>query len=367
MILSNVIAAYPSVRFMEIEPLQFMTQTATWKQDVITFHTGLRQQLGKTVEVMQSDVQWQFPTWMPAMVELHQFVKEHNLGYSVIYDASALAASDSDWIASATANFEAVEGGLGIIPEHVLFTSWDPYPAYNMPDTSPTAQTWLINRYPRPRSILQAEFRGRGAKGILTTTDRKPMPVTTVTGTVPSTAVTGLIGIRVNTECGCDGNNNLVIGNIGYQETQGGSSAYTTNFSLAEQTSNGASLGATFVGGATVNQIVAHPGQSVLLNSDQFPVTANAQYAFNIPAATVAGVGWSGNVILIFIDAQGNGTRVTVVPPPGKALEATAVTGPDGRFSFPFIPRSVDGPFPVTIEFDGMNGTYRSSVWTPLQ
>ena len=385
MTVSYVVAAFPAVKIMEIEPVPGLMQTPTWRQDETAFHVGLQQQLGKTVQAMMTDVTWQNPAWRQGMLDEHAYLREQNMGLAVIYDANALTTNDTDWINSAVANWEAVESQLHIIPDQAVFTSWDANPTYNMPDTSPTAQTWLINRYVRPQSILQAQFVGQGVHGKLITPDgkpivnvtingfkpgvdvSKPLPVQVVQGVVPSTAVQALIGVRVNTECGCNGMNDLLFGPISYQESQGGSSRYSIAFPTTSGTQNGAILGGELVGGTMVTRVIAFPGQSVTLNSSAFPVTANARYQFSIPAGTIGGVGWLGNVILIFIDANGNGTRVTAVPDAGKALISSAVTAADGTFALPKLPRSVDGPNPVTVEFDGAGGTYRSNMWTPLQ
>lgn len=385
MTMQDVVAAWPSVKIMEIEPLATLQQTPTWRQDESAFHTGLMRQIGRPVLVMQADVQWQFPGWKQAMLNLYSYLHEQNMRFSVIYDANATASNDADWINSVVANWEAVEGELHIVPDAVLFTSWNSFPAHNMPETSPTAQTWLINRYARPRSTIQVQFVGQGAKGKLTTIDGKPIanatvngfkpgvnfsqpiPATVVSGVVPATAVTAIIGVRINVECGCDGQNDILFGAIAYQETQGGALRTTLSYPTRPQQLNGVIIGGETIGGATVTRLIAEPGQTFMTNSDTFPVTAGAEYQFTVPAATIGGVGWFGNVILIFIDSQGNGTRVTVVPDPGKALTSTAVTAADGTFALPKIPRNVDGPNPVSVEFDGAAGAYRSSIWTPLR
>jgi hypothetical protein len=384
MAMNYVVAAWPTVKIVEGEPLTALVQQPTWRQDETTFHILLAQQIGRPVQRLQADVQWQVTGWKDAMVKFNNYAHQQNLGFAVIYDGSALARTDADWVSSAVSNFEAVEGELGITPDMVLFTSWDLYPSHNMPETSPSAQTWLINRYVRPRSLLQAQFVGGGAKGKLTTADgkpipnvavnaykpgvdfSKPLPVTVVQGVVPATAVQALIGVRVNSECGCSGVNDILFGGITYQETQGGSSIYTYTFSTTPGRMNGAVFDGEVVGGTRVSRVISMPGQGLDLNSGTFPVTGNAQYQFSIPAATVGGLGWYGNVILIFIDSSGNGNRVTVVPAPGKALMSTAMTAADGTFALFPLPRSVDGPQPVTVEFDGNGGTWRSSIWMPL-
>jgi hypothetical protein len=79
-------------------------------------------------------------------------------------------------------------------------------------------------------------------------------------------------------------------------------------------------------------------------------------------------MGWFGYVFIVWIDKNGNGLdRVIITPDPGKALKSTAITGPDGTFLLPDMPRSVDSSAPVTVEFEGADGPYRSTVWTPTQ
>jgi hypothetical protein len=384
MTLNPIIAAYPHVKIMEVIPLGEYS-VPTWREDETQFHIEFARQTGRSIQTMQVDVQWEKPGWEQAMKAVHTYAKEQNLGFSVIYNGSATTKSDADWINSAIANIEAVEGRLQIIPDQILFTSWDPHPVYNMPETSPTAQTWLINRYVRPRSALQVQFVGQGAKGKLTTLDgkpianttvngykpgvdlRKPLPVTTVTGVVPPNAVVAIFGVRVNTECGCDGLNDLLLGTISYQETQGGSLTGSYSLPTTPSTLNGVIMDGEMVGGTRVSRIIATPTQSLTWNTGGFAVTGNAAYQFSVPAGTIGGLGWFGNIILIFWDNAGNGTRVTLTPAPARALMATAVTNPDGTFRLPRMPRAVDSPLPVTVEFDGAAGNYRSVQWAPLR
>src|ERR1019366_3951053 len=161
--------------------------------------------------------------------------------------------------------------------------------------------------------------------------------------------------------------NDVLFGALGYQETQGGTSTAVYSFPVTDANWNGVIIGTETIGGTQVSRVIALPGQPFATNSAAFPVTANAQYQFTVPSGTIGGAGWAGNVIIIFVDANGNGSRVTIVPDAGKVLTSTAVTAADGKFNLPKIPRNVDGPNPVTVEFDGNGGTYRSSVWTPLR
>src|SRR5665213_3568684 len=157
LIMTEALAVYPHVRIMEIEPLG-IAETPTWRADETAFHIGMSQQLGTAVQIMQADVQWNSTGWQQQILDWHSYLRERNLGFGLIFNGSDQAASDADWINTAVNNIEVVEGQLHVIPDEVLFTTWNAYPRYNMPETSPTALTWLINRYVRPRSELQEQF-----------------------------------------------------------------------------------------------------------------------------------------------------------------------------------------------------------------
>jgi len=384
--LKDVVALYPNVKLMDVEPLPGLQQRPTWRADVDAFHLGLKRQLGVPVVAMQADVNWGDRTWQSAMLDLHAYLHEKNKLLSVIYNQSGLSMNDADAVQSTVNNFESLEGALHVIPDKVTFETWSPYPANNMPETSPTTQTWLINRYPRPLSSLNVQFVGLGVHGKLTTMDGKPianatirgfkpgvdftqpLPTTVLQGTVPSTARQALLILRINAECGCNGRNHLLIGTLGYRETAGGAASFNFSWPKNFQQYGQTLVDGQLVGGTIVSEVYAPAGQVFVPNSNAFPVTAGAQFTFTVPAATIGGFGWYGYAAIIWIGASGGEVRRDMVtPPPGKALMSTATTAADGTFALNPLPRGVDGSAPVTVEFDGMNGTYRSTVWTPLQ
>src|SRR5581483_9346317 len=97
------------------------------------------------------------------------FVHHQNMGLGIFYDGIGNARNDAEWMTAAQQHFEYIEGTLGIVPDEAIFASWNAYPVYNMPETSPTAQTYLINNYFRRRTLIGAHFVGRGVAGRLTT------------------------------------------------------------------------------------------------------------------------------------------------------------------------------------------------------
>jgi len=384
--IAGTLAMFPNIQLYEIEPVPFLTGFSDWRNVEAEFQNKLQQMTGKSVRGMQLDIGWPMPSWQQAVRDIRQFTHNRNMTWGPIADPSSNANSNAAAVASVVQQYEYMEGTMGLIPDMVIFTTWTPYPQYSMPETSPDAQTWAIDRYFRPRTMMQAQFVGQGAHGKLTTTDGlpvagatingyvpgvdfgKPLPVIVNKGVVPSNAVTALMGIRLNTECDCQGLNDVLVGTLQYQETQGGSASFSFLYPPAPGSFNGAVVGGEWVGGSLVTRfITTSPTQTVYPNSAFFPVTAGAQYTFTVPASTIGGEGWYGDVFLVWVDINGNGIgRITLVPGPGKRLMSSATTAADGRFKLPNLPRVGPGSFPVTIEYAG-DDTHRFVAWSPLR
>ena len=384
-IVNPVLAAYPGLEIVEIEPVPAVTSFPDWEHSMAQFQAELAQQTGKHVRAVQTDVDWSNPGWQSAISALNSFVLERNMGLGVIYNGLASDVGDAAWVNHAILNFDTLEGRLGIMPLQAIFASWAPNPTQMVPETMPASETGLIDSYMRERSRLEASFTGGGAQGRLTTWSgqpivgatvggyvpgvdfTKPLPVTVVTGTVPSNAATAILGFRLNTECsGCSGLDDVLIGTLQYQETQGGAVQYSWALSSNPANYGGLLVDGELVDGVRVTRVISAPGQGFTPNSPIFPVTAGATFQYTVPAATIGGAGWFGNVIIIWLDANGNGIgRVFVQPPAGEVTASTAVTAADGTFALPKLPRVGPGSVPVSVRFDG-TATFRASTWVPL-
>lgn len=245
---SGIIALYPDIQLYTIEPVPADTNFPNWQDTFTSFRTQLAQAIGKQIRGIQLDVIWETPDWKTVIPQMYTYVHQQNMGLGVfMYGGFAL--SGQQWNEGAAQHFEEMEGVIGVVPDYAIFTTWDAYPQYNMPETLPDALTWLIDRYFRVRTEVQAQFVGQGASGKLTDDEGKPIAGATINGyvpgvdftqpltteviqaVVPSNAAAGLIGIRLNAECSCNGFNDVLVGKVQYQETQGGSSSYSFQYS----------------------------------------------------------------------------------------------------------------------------------------
>jgi hypothetical protein len=383
--IAPVLAQYPDIQIVEIEPIPGVTNFPDWKTTETWFRTALTQATGKPIRDIQLDVDWQSPGWVQPMRDMREFTHQQSMGLGMYFNGFAYARSDAEWINYAVQHMETVEGTMGIIPEQAIFATWGVYPAYNMPETSPTTQTWLIDRYFRKRTMLQVEFVGQGVQGRLTEVDgrpvanarvnayvpgvdfSRPLPATVVQDIAPANAAFGLIAIRLNAECLCQGVNDVLIGPIQYQETQGGSASFSFQYPPVPSLFNGAIVDGERVAGTTVTRVITTPAQSFYPNSSLFPVTPGANFTFTVPASTIGGEGWYGHVLMLWFDQNINEVgNIEIVPKAGKRLMSTATTAADGTFALSKLPRIGPGSAPVTVEFAGDN-THRAIVWSPLQ
>ena len=383
-IVNSVLALFPAAVVQEIEPVPYLTENPDWQPVMDQFHIGLAQLIGQPIRMVQVDVDWDLADWQTGITQFSAYLRQRNIGLGIIYNGTSRDLTDDAWMNHAVSNIETLEGRIGIVPEQAIFASWNSSPSQNLPETLPTSATWLIDRYLLPRSRIEIRFVGRGARGRLTTKGGKPIagarvqgvvpgvnwnapiPTAILRGTVPSNAVSAIIGIRLNTECNCNGSNDVLLGTLKYQEVLGGTASQSWFLPNKPAVSEGgAAIGGETLAGTQVTRIIALPGQSALGNSNVFPVTPNAQYTFTVPATSVGGLGWFGYVTIIWIDQYGNGTRDNYIPPPGQYVSATAVTNPDGTFAMSKLPKSGNGSLPVWVSFDG-GGAYRAVTWTPM-
>src|SRR5262249_35032149 len=126
-------------------------------------------------------------------------------------------------------------------PDNVIFQSWVSHPSHLLPDTDPGSFTYLIGRYFRPRTRLEVQPIQNAVGGRLVDNAGEPVAQARVDisglpysgrgfatevslhGIVPPGAKTGVLGLRINTECDCWGSADVSIGTLHYWESGAGS------------------------------------------------------------------------------------------------------------------------------------------------
>jgi hypothetical protein len=327
---NTYIQAFPGVTVGDIEPIGALTAEADWKATYGAYKTTLEGAIGQRLAFLQLDVQWTDPGWTDHMSLIASFAHRHGMRLGVIYNGDGDDPDDVSWLAHAKKNFDYVESLTGIRPALAIFISWNKFPTHAMPETSPSAHTWLIDQYMLTRtrftwhtstSNINGRLVAEEAGGVANATveveafgmdpAQPPVPLV-VSGPVPDGARFAIMGMRVNRECFCAGDNDLIIGDFRYQESRGGSVSQTYSFPAAAARAHGPRADGSTVlpmtlGGVPLAEIIATPVEQFGFNSPIFAVTPGSQFTFTAPIGSVTGKGMFGTATVIWLNAAQSG------------------------------------------------------------
>lgn len=340
------IMAVPPFRDSSDWPAQFGVWFDTWKSLA-----------GAPMAFFHVDADWTVPNWQAAVTAIRPVAAQRGIPFGMVYNGFLTNESDVAWMGAAEDHFIDYEIRNGNPPpDQVNFQSWNPHPTHVLPETDPTAFTYLIDRYFRTRTQVTLARAGTNLNGKLSTggtgipgasiqVTAQPMSGSsaittyTITGTVPSAARTAIVGARINSECySCNGNTDLSVYAFQYNETPPATASKTWDFNSGLLGwLYGPGLEAYDPGPAPYTQglrITAQPGQAKGLNSNAIAVTAGAQFTLKVTARVSPLSVGSGYFTLIWFDVNGNEpSREIIMFQPQTITVGSPATAADGSFS----------------------------------
>jgi hypothetical protein len=350
------IEAFPDLIVGDIAPIGSLTSESDWKESYEIFKTTFENAIGREMAFLMLDVNWTDPGWPDHLISIASFARHHRMKLGVIYNGDGGDIGDEAWLAHAKKNFEYVESLTGILPAQAIFISWNKFPTHAMPETSPSAHTWLIAQYVQSRTKfkwnqsateIHARLIAEESGAVVNATvevqalgmDPAQPPVQRViSDLVPDRARFAIIGMRVNRECFCAGDNDLIIGDFEYEETLGGSHALTYSFPTEAARARGPRAdGATVVpvtlGGVRLAEIIVTQAAQFGFNSPIFAVTPGSRFTFTAPIGSVTGQGMFGSATVIWLDAAKTGfQRSDITLDEDIRSIGTIETDANGRF-----------------------------------
>jgi hypothetical protein len=353
----------------------FPTAGSSWPSQYGSWLDTWRNFTGAPLAFFHVDVDWPTANWQAAVAAIRPVVEQRGIPFGIVYNGFLTNESDAAWMTAAESHFVEYEVTNGYAPpDQVNFQSWNPNPTHVLPETDPTAFTYLIDRYFRTRTKLTLASDGTqlsgklssgatGVAGASVQLSSQPlsgsgtMATYTITGTVPNEASTALVGLRVNSECySCNGPAYLTVYSFHYSENQGRTVTWDFSNGLGNWGLSPDSPVFTS-GGLTIS---AQPGQAVSLNSTATSVTPGASFTLQVTAVVNPISIGSGYFTLIWLSANGNEpSRETIMFEPNSQVLATATTAADGTFTAGV---AVDpAVYKVTAQYAGS-----SSMWPAL-
>lgn len=357
-------SVFPEVQVGDIEPLWTGAGAGAFEDWLRTY----AKVSGDDFPFFHLDPDFSRPDWMDQAKSLEGFCRARGLDFGVIY----IGQGDTDQAFATTVedryvSYEARARGR---PDQVIFQSWLDKPDRVLPETTPTSFTWLIDRYFRIRTSLDLEVGpsqlvgSLRASGILT--DASGQPVTgasilvtvtpvdgpgsletySITGTVPPGAVSGVAGVRVNTECECVGASDLSLYDVAYSE--GGRSNSVPDGDFASGLTGWglygddiATLKPSDRGGGSMLLVRASPRQTVIVNSPDFGVRSGESFSVSFDARVAPKSVGSGYFTLVFLGASGEVSREQIPFAPATFEVGTRTTDQQGAFGATFHPPGV--------------------------
>jgi hypothetical protein len=369
-------AIFPKLLVGDIMAVPAFRETGPdWANLFGTWFDTWRSVSGAPLAFFHVDVDWNVANWQEAIPAVRAQVQKRGIHFGVVYNGFLTDESDTAWMSAAENHFLEYEVRAGNPPpEQVDFQSWNPHPTHVLPETDPTAFTHLIDLYFRKRTNLTLTENGGQRRGTLRTgatavaganvqitaqplSGNGTVTTYTITGTVPAQGYTALVGARINGECyNCNGESDLTVYNFQYSENN---SRKPSSWDFAKGI-NGWQYGPgstpVFENGPSPYKqglhIKAQPGQAVLFNSTQVPVTPRAQFTLRVVArVSPASVG-TGYFTLIWLNTGGHEPFREILPfQPNTIALGTATTGADGAFQIGNLPDA--NGYQIKVEYAG--------------
>jgi hypothetical protein len=363
---------FPGLLVGDIMAVPPFRDASDWAGQYGVWFETWRKLAGSPLAFFHVDADWTVPNWQAAVAAVRPVAAQHRIPFGMVYNGFLTDESDTAWIHAAEEHFidYEVRGG-NAPPEQVGFQSWNPHPTRVLPETDPTAFTWLIDRYFRTRTQLTINASGDRIAGTLRAgaaavpgaaiqISAQPLSGSgavatyTVTGTVPAQARTAMAGMRIHSECYlCSGSADVTVYSFQYSEN-------TQRKPVTWDFSKGIS-GWSYGPGTPVLEpgfsgqalhIKAQTGQTPGMNSGGVTVTPGAQFKFQVVARVAPSSAGSGYFTLIWLNAGGaEPSREILMLEPQTRVLGSVTTGRDGSFS---MANSLDPTlFKITADYAG--------------
>lgn len=372
---------FPSVEIGDEEPLHGGLNSVSQLEGWIETYKNVS---GHYFSFFHLDVSWaSFPNWPDLASQLQSYCEQRGIRFGVLFNGIP-ATTDRSWLGSTENRVVQYVVVTGRVPDNVVFMSWVPWPRYVLPETSSDSFTHLIDLFLRQRtslnlnssSIPTGETLSFGGSLIESRSGQSiangaiDLRVTAlsgdglfsnyeINGTFPQGTNSAILGVRVNTECGCDGVSAFNLYNVSLMENKS-----TKN--LVPNYDFGLGLKFWYAGGNATSMLTASDSRagymlSVLanrstaatLNSAPINVAAGANFSAVFGAKVAPITSGSGYFFIIFLGANGKETsRETLPIEPATLTLAQIRTNSDGEFSLTWRPPTHAG-YLISFYYEG--------------
>jgi len=349
--LTQVQSVFPDVIAGDIEVLPNGAALDSWLEGYEQWVDAWQAVTGKPLAFFHFDVDWS-NDWQRAAVALTRALSARHIPVGHIYNGDD-GGSDSAWMALAEQHMTDFEANLRLMPDEEIFQSWQQYPKHLLPETDPTAFTYLIDRYFDARTTLTLSSTAAAGQGALKS-DAGPLAGASIALTGVPLSGTGQTAAYTRSGSVPAGTQYVVFGaRVALENCS--TVALPAEFYLTDFTLDAGAAGQLHddftnqltgwgIWGnpaiAQVEQSSLHvqvtAGETMGLNSDSLPfAAAGAAYTFTVHALIPLGSRGDGCAIAVFQDGGFNelGRAVLQIVPLALPLDSVQ-TDASGAFAF---------------------------------
>lgn len=138
-------AYFPNVVVGDIEPIDAMPE-ADWYDTTADWLNAYENAVGEPLGFFHIDQLWD-EAWQTRTPYIAALLNDESIPMGVIFNAVGGSATDATWMERAEVNIQRYNASLCPDPDHVVIQNWALQPAYILPETSPTAYSYLVNYY----------------------------------------------------------------------------------------------------------------------------------------------------------------------------------------------------------------------------
>lgn len=118
---------------------------------------------GYHLAFLHMDIDWSRPIWNEEVKIIQEHGSQIGVPVGIIYNGNAADKTDEDFLSATGERVKKLELATGVLPDHVLFQSWNDKPDRALPETEPYTFTGFINQYFTDKSGLGYKREGKGA------------------------------------------------------------------------------------------------------------------------------------------------------------------------------------------------------------
>ena len=147
-------AVFPNVQVGDAEPLDGIASSDPgWLSAYQQFITDFQADAGFPLTFFHDDATWAVPL-NRNIPPLQALLAKNHIPFGMYFEGADNPVSDAGWMEAAEEHIQAYNYTGNAQPAQVLIDTWDPYPTYALPETSPTAMSYLVDFYFSPQALL---------------------------------------------------------------------------------------------------------------------------------------------------------------------------------------------------------------------